>query len=758
MKLNRWPLMIISDHQEDNFETHRLKHLINALKKTDITIIYSPQIHDIVEICTTKRDISAVVVDWNINESIEARISSIRALKEKFSKLPVIIIAEKTTSEELPLEILNTVDGYYWLNDDTVTFMAGRINHAANTYVANVYPPFFKALKEYAETYKYAWHTPGHMGGEGFLKSAAGTAFYHFFGENVMRSDLSVSVPELGSLLDHSGVIKESEKLAATTFNSDLSYFILNGTSTANQVIWRSQVSNNDIALVDRNCHKSLNYAIVITGAIPVYMTPRRNNIGIIGPVRLSEFTKTTGLEKLKKNPLISKDTLQSKFKMSALTNSTYDGVCYNVRKIKQQLENHVSYLHFDEAWYAYAKFHQVYEGFYGMADDILENKNHPPVFCSQSTHKLLTAFSQASMIHIKQGTEEKIVQDEFNESYMMHGSTSPNYPLIASLDVATQMMRDDGAQMSEDNILDAISLRQKVQVLYYDFKNKGDWFFKMWQPEQVLKEHKLVQFTALTPKELADEQNSWILKNKDDWHGFDDIEEDFIMLDPIKLTFLMPGVDENGNYEAQGIPATIVSDFLINKGIVVEKSDTYSFLILHSFGTTKGKQGELLAALLEFKRLYDNNTSLEAIFPKLYENNIEYLGMGLKDLCDKMHKFYSDNDFLKVMHGAFENIPSPVMKPADAFQNVVRKNVSYVYLDDMMNRMPAVMLVPYPPGIPVIMGGEILDKSAKNIYDYLRLLQQFENEFHGYEKDIHGIERDIKNNKIYYKTLCINK
>ncbi|MGP6534216.1 hypothetical protein [Ornithobacterium rhinotracheale] len=363
--------------------------------------------------------------------------------------------------------------------------MAGRISHEINAYIDGMYPPFFRALKKYVETYKYAWHTPGHMGGEGFLKSPAGVAFYEFFGENVMRSDLSISVPELGSLLDHSGVVNESEKLAEKTFGSDLTYYVLNGTSTANQIIWHGRVTHSDLALVDRNCHKSLNYAMVITGAIPVYMKPRRNALGIIGPVRLSEFSKESGLEKIKNSDLIEEGDDRTTYKMSALTNSTYDGICYNVTKIKNQLEDHVENLHFDEAWYAYAKFHPVYKGFFGMSDENCVGY-HPPIFCSQSTHKLLTAFSQASMIHIKQGSSTHILPDEFNEAYMMHGSTSPNYAMIASLDVASQMMSQDGLQMSEDNILAAVELRQKVQNIFKKYAEHQDWFFRLWQPSKV--------------------------------------------------------------------------------------------------------------------------------------------------------------------------------------------------------------------------------------------------------------------------------
>ena len=310
----------------------------------------------------------------------------------------------------------------------------------------------------------------------------------------------------------------------------------------------------------------------------------------------MSEMTEKAALQKKEASPIVTEGEFGKDIVMSALTNSTYDGLAYNVRKVKE-LGSHVNYMHFDEAWYAYARFHPIYDGFYGMTPD--ENKEHPPVFTSHSTHKLLNAFSQGSMLHIKNGDQESIVPDEFNEAYMMHGSTSPNYPMIASLDVSTKMMHDNGKQMSHDNILDAIELRQKMVAIQKEFAAKGDWFFGMWQPT----EYKGEAFESVSTETLAQNQDAWILDPKAEWHGFDGLEDDFVLSDPIKLTFTAPGINADGTYTEHGIPAGIVADYLMNKGIVTEKTDTYSFLMLHSFGTSKGKQGELLSALLNFKK-----------------------------------------------------------------------------------------------------------------------------------------------------------
>ena len=428
------------------------------------------------------------------------------AVRLRNKTIPILLLTERLALETIPTSVLQVISDCLWKTADTSEFLAGRIETLLVEYVKSIYPRFFSELVKYSEAYKYAWHTPGHMGGQGFLRSPAGVAMHKFFGENVFRADLSISVPELGSLLDHSGVVSDAERNSARVFGADITYYVLNGTSNVNQIIWRSQVTRDDIAFVDRNCHKSLNYAMVITDAFPVYMIPRRNRLGIIGPCRLSEFSPESIRKKIKENALIPEDKKQGSVKMSALTNSTYDGICYNVVTIKKQLEKSVENLHFDEAWYAYARFHPVYKNHFGMADDD-QNKHHPPIFCSQSTHKLLTAFSQASMLHVRHGTDVTIKADELNESYMMHGSTSPQYSMIASLDVATKMMADNGETLTGEIIAEAISLRQKVARIDREMREQNDWFFEMWQPKRVAYQGKTVNFEDAPGRYLCENQ-----------------------------------------------------------------------------------------------------------------------------------------------------------------------------------------------------------------------------------------------------------
>ena len=511
MKLNMsaWPILFVSHElNAGNDNGFRLREIIAELENNQqCKVIPSFSYEDAAEIFLSRADLSTIVVDWDLPSEDASEKENPSELAAAFRKrnreIPILLMTDRLETENLSAADLEKINGCLWKTADTAEFLAGRIREHAVEYVKQIYPEFFGKLVKYSARCKYAWHTPGHLGGQGFLRSPSGVALYKFFGENMFRSDLSISVPELGSLLDHEGAAGDAERNSARVFGADQTYYVLNGTSTVNQIIWRSRVVSGDIALVDRNCHKSLNYAMTITGAYPIYMIPRRNKRGIIGPVRLSEFTPHSIQEKIKQSKLIPDESTDHAVRMSALTNSTYDGICYNTVRIKEQLEHSVENLHFDEAWYAYAKFHPVYRHHFGMESGKVK-PDDPPIFCSQSTHKLLTAFSQASMLHIKNGGKEKIDPVLFNESYMMHGSTSPQYNMIASLDVATKMMRDNGEVMMQDIILEAVQLRKEVARLQREFRERNDWFFGMWQPDQVRVDGKTARFEDVCSHYLA--------------------------------------------------------------------------------------------------------------------------------------------------------------------------------------------------------------------------------------------------------------
>jgi arginine decarboxylase len=657
-------------------------------------------------------------------------IELMNTVHQRAPGLPIIALGETATLEGTSpkvVQALRNLHSILYLYEDTVPFLARQIMRAAEDYLENLLPPFFKALTRHAERSAYSWHTPGHAGGVGFLKSPVGYALHEFFGENTLRSDLSISVPELGSLLDHTGPVKAAEAYAAQVFGADHTYFVTNGTSTANKIVWHSMAGRDDLVIVDRNCHKSLLHSLIMTGATPIYFTPARNDYGIIGPIALEQFSPEAIKKKIAASPIARK--AKGGVRIAVVTNSTYDGLCYNAEKIKDVVANQVDALHFDEAWYAYAAFHEFYAGRHAMGVPRgYKRADHTLVFATHSTHKLLAAFSQASMIHIQESEKRKIDTTRFNDAFMMHGSTSPHYGIIASLDVSSAMMDGtSGRAIVQETHDEAMRFRHAMAGIGGNFK-KADWWFKVWQPDGL---------DVDKPPKTAD----WVLEPKASWHGFPGLADDYVMLDPIKVTLLTPGLGKGGRLSKSGIPAGVVSKYLWERGLVVEKTGLYSFLILFSLGITRGKWSTMVDALVDFKTDYDRNAPLAKTLPSISGSPI-YGGWGLRDLCDALHACYRDNDTAAAMNAMYTDLPEPAMKPSDAYDHLVHGRVEPVAIDKLKGRVTAVMIVPYPPGIPLIMPGERFQTDS--IIDYLKFARDTDDRFPGFEADIHGLRFDV--------------
>jgi len=759
-----FPVLIVSgDLGSEGYMGNALFSLIDELEAMDLEVLEAETLADGRFNLMSRPDIGCVLIDWGLcNSSAAARKEAeemAKKAKERNLQMPLYLLVDRPSVEDIPLSLDSLAHGYIWPTEDTPDFIAGRIEQAVLHYAEKLMPAFFKMLVEYAEEYKYAWHTPGHTGGTAFLKSPVGRVLFNFYGENTLRSDLSISVPELGSLMEHSGVVGVAERNAAQAFKADQTYFVTNGTSTANKVILCGRVSPGDVVLVDRNCHKSMMHSLILTGAIPVYLNPTRNYQGIIGPIPASEFSKASVAKRLKENPL-TKGVKPDQVAHAVVTNSTYDGLLYHTGQVKDGLKNATQGLHFDEAWYAYACFHPIYDERYATFDHPGE-KGGPPMFASQSTHKLLAAFSQASMVHVKDrhvtDPKGKVDPDRFNEAFMMHTSTSPQYSIIASLDVATRMMQDGrGKVLIADCISEAVAFRKKLYQVEKELNKKKDWFFSCWQP---VKGKDKKAFAELPDEVLETQAKYWELAPKEKWHGFEGLGKGQAMLDPIKVTIVAPGINPDGSLAKEGIPAGLVSKFLEADGVVPEKTNIYSFLMLFSMGVTKGKSGTLLAALFEFKRAYDANLPLEQAFPDLIKGYPErYQDMGLKDLAQDMHQHYKAKDMARIVKQVYDVLPAPALTPAAAYRALIKDHVDLVPLEELEGRVAAVMIVPYPPGIPIVMPGERFDKKSKVIIDYLGMMQEFDGAFPGFESENHGIEVRKVDGELKYFTYVVQE
>jgi arginine decarboxylase len=256
------------------------------------------------------------------------------------------------------------------------------------------------------------------------------------------------------------------------------------------------------------------------------------------------------------------------------------------------------------------------------------------------------------------------------------------------------------------------------------------DWWFSIWQPPQAGGDNVST--------------GDWLLQPQADWHGFGEVAEDYVLLDPIKVTLVTPGLTVDGTLDAQGIPAAVVSKFLWERGLVVEKTGLYSFLVLFSMGITKGKWSTLLTELLEFKRSYDANLPLSDVLPSIAQaGKVFYQGMGLRDLCDALHACYRENATAKALKRMYTVLPEVAIKPADAYNQLVRGEIEAVPIEQLEGRIAAVMLVPYPPGIPLIMPGERFTAQTRSIIDYLIFARTFDLSFPGFDADVHGLQRE---------------
>ena len=744
----RYPVLAIADIIIDTAVARSAAGIRAALEAKGIQVVVARSLNDGETAISSDPAFSCIIMSWALcKENLDQTVAIMRLAHRRCAGLPIMLAMAQASRSRVPLELIENIDGFIWLPEDSPEFIAGRVQAAARRYLDSILPPFFGALVNFDDTHEYSWHTPGHTGGTAFMKTAVGRTFIDFYGEQMLRSDLSVSVGETGSLNDHSGPVADAEKNAARVFGADYTYFVIGGSSASNEIILHSAVTDGDTVLVDRNCHKSLNYSLNMSGAVPVYMMPRRNARGVIGPVPQSEMTPEAIRKKLSESPLVADKHVPPV--LGVLTNSTYDGLCYNVRTTTAEMSKTLPRIHYDEAWYAYARFNPIYEGRYGMhrgerhADDATVSATH-------STHKLLAAMSQASMLHIRSG-KVPVTPALFNEAFMMHTSTSPQYSIIASTDVSAKMMDDAGEYLTDECLVEAIDFRQAMARIRQEVAERkpGDWWFGMWQPDEVDGKH----FADADPAMLRSNHDAWLLKPGADWHGFGDLGDDYCMLDPIKATVLTPGLSLEGKLEQSGIPAPLVTSFLSSRGIVVEKTEPYSFLILFSVGITKGKWGSMVAGLMEFKQNYDANEPLERVMPDLVSGAPErYAGMGLKDLADEMHAAMIKTQLLHSMDDAFTMLPDAIMSPRKTYGELVRGNVEQIRVSDMLDRVVAVQLVPYPPGIPIMMPGEKVSQDKRAVVDYLLALQTFDSHLPGFEHDTHGveIERDAEGNAVY--------
>ena len=738
-----FPIVIIDeDFRSENASGLGIRVLAKAIEAEGMEVLGVTSIADFSSFAQQQSRASAFLLSIDDEEfqapedaarAIARLRGFVRAVRFRNHDIPIFLYGETRTSRHIPNDVLREMHGFIHMFEDTPEFIARYVVREARNYLESLPPPFFRALTHYAADGSYSWHCPGHSGGVAFLKSPVGQMFHQFFGENMLRADVCNAVEELGQLLDHTGPVAASERNAARIFHCDHLYFVTNGTSTSNKMVWHSTVAPNDIVVVDRNCHKSILHAIIMTGAIPVFLPPTRNHYGIIGPIPLEEFEPASIQAKIDAHPFIDQANSRTP-RILTITQSTYDGIAYNVETIKQKLDGYIDTLHFDEAWLPHAAFHDFYGDYHAIGED-RPRCEHSLIFSTQSTHKLLAGLSQASQILVQESRTRKLDRDVFNESYLMHSSTSPQYAIIASCDIAAAMMEPPGGTaLVEESLMEAAEFRRAMRDVEAEL---GDWWFKVWGPDYLAEEG-------------VGQREDWLLRPNDRWHGFGAVAEGFNILDPIKATIITPGLDVEGEFDEWGIPAGVVTRYLAEHGIVVEKTGLYSFFIMFTIGITKGRWNTMVTELQQFKDDYDGNRKLWRVMPEFVAKHPQYEDWGLRDLCQRIHAFYKTHDVARLTTEMYTSEMVPAMRPSDAFAMMAHRKIDRVPIDELEGRITAMLVTPYPPGIPLLIPGERFNAT---IVRYLQFARDFNRRFPGFETDIHGLVKDSEGN---YHVDCV--
>jgi ornithine decarboxylase len=762
-------LFCVPGFDADDLEGVRLQRIVAAIEDDGFQVVKARRVEDAEIAVQTDAAIGCMVVDWGRRGLDGKTAELINLMRRRGLEVPIIILVRRKRLEDIPVEVLDFIDGYVFLSEETPEFIARNLISRLKQYAATLKTPFFGALADYAEEGNQLWTCPGHNGGIFYSRSPIGRIFVEHLGEAVFRDDLDNSVLELGDLLTHEGPALQAQKEAAEIFGAEKTYFVLNGTSSSNKVVLGALVAEGDLVLFDRNNHKAAHHgALLISGGIPIYLETDRNCYGLIGPIHDDALDETAIREKIRLNPHVTDPDAWQKprpFRVAVVQQCTYDGTIYNAEMILARIGHLCDYVLFDEAWAGFMKFHPIYSGHFAMGlKDV--GADSPGIIATQSTHKQLASFSQASQIHVRdrhiKGQRRRVEHRRFNESFLQHASTSPFYPLFASLDVGAQMMKGrSGTILWDDTIRLGIELRKKLRALRREYEEKETdptkrWFFEPFVPDVVAAKASGsdraavdVPWESLTTDELASDARYWAFAPGAGWHGFGHVVDGLAITDPNKLIILTPGFDRRtGGYADHGIPAPVVAQYLRENRVVAEKNDLNSLLFLLTPGVESSKAGTLLSALAAFKRLHDDNAPLEDVIPRFVARwPTYYRGMRLGTLCAQMHAFYRKANVSALQQQQFDpkHLPEMVVPPHEAARALVRNKVDYLPISAITDRVATTLFVVYPPGIATIVPGERLGARAKPMLDYLKMFEQSANLFPGFEAEIQGLYREIE-------------
>lgn len=670
-------------------------------------------------------DVAAIVITDADHEEVLSN-PLIEALR-----IPVFLIkkdANTTVKPEFVGKITRVIDG----NEVNYELYVKQIEAAAKKYEEEMLPPFFRALADYVEDGNSQFDCPGHQGGQFFARHPAGRAFYDFYGENLFRSDLCNADVKLGDLLIHEGPACDAQQHAAQVYNADKTYFVLNGTSSANKMVLNALLAPGDIILYDRNNHKSISHgALVQAGATPVYLETARNPFGSIGGI-LEHCFNEEYIRKLIAEQDPEKAKAERPIRLAVIQLGTYDGTIYNARQVVDKIGHLCDYILFDSAWVGYEQFIPMMKDCSPLLLEL--GPNDPGILVTQSVHKQQAGFSQTSQVHKKdshiKGQDRYVNHKRLNNAFMMHASTSPFYPLFASLDINAKIHEGEaGKLLWKDCVETVIDARKAVlknckylRPLVPPVVNG-----KKWEDGDTAAMAQDVKYFAFEPGAK--------------WHSFEGYGAGQYFIDPCKFQLITPGINvETGEYEDFGIHANILANYLREHGIIPEKCDLNTILFLMTPAESKTKMDDLVAQLVRFEQLIEQDAPMQDVLPSIYYNNIDkYKGYTIRRLCQEMHDFYKDRNVSELQKKLFlhEYLPEYVKTPQEANFDFVRGQGELVPLTEAVGRMALEGALPYPPGVLCVQPGERWSETAR---DYFLALEEGINKLPGFAPEIQGV------------------
>jgi len=706
-----------------------------------------------------------------------------RAVRANGFQTPLWGLANAHSISDLAvLGLTGEVDGYIYLGQQTPAFYAKQVVASIVKYGRTLLPPFFGGIMAYDGEANVTFACPGHQGGQFFRKSPTGQLFFKHFGENIFRNDLCNADIDLGDLLIHEGAAAEAQRYAAEVFGADRTYFVLNGTSTSNKVVANAVLRRGDLVLFDRNNHKSLHQgALIQAGAIPIFLPTSRNPFGMIGAVDWDAWDESYLRERIRTNPLVEdpeRFTAARPFRLACIQLATYDGTVYNVRKVLEKIGHLCEYVLWDEAWIGYNAFHPLFESHSPMRLQQL-GADMPGLFSTQSVHKQGAGFSQASQIHKRdehiRDQKRYIDHKRFNESFLIHASTSPFYPLFASLDVNAKVHEGKAGEVLWDRCIElGIETRKKFREFCHYYAQTGRceeerWFFDPFVPDLVTirgssltEDVDAARWEDIPTEVIKREQQCWSFHPESAWHGYAGYTNGYAMVDPNKLTLLTPGINRRtGEYLSFGVPATVVANYLREQRVVPEKCDLNSVLFLLTPAEDESKLNTLIAKLVKFKNLWDSDAALTEVLPTVCDAHRErYKGYTLRQICKEMHDFYRKANVKELQRLCFRasSFPELAMSPKDAYEALVANNVDYVPLEGINGRISATLALIYPPGIGVVVPGERWDDKARPMLDYFLAFQESFNQFPGFNYEVQGVFQERVDGRIKFYTYVVRE